>query len=70
MDLRDTAEYKEFGCKIVICPICGNETLDNFCICEHCYWEYDGTTENNEYSSANGMTVEEYKIKYKAKKLL
>ena len=32
--------------------------LDSFWICEHCEWEYDGITEEDEPSDANGnLTV-------------
>lgn len=64
MDIRDTEEYKTHNFSIVTCPICGNETLDSHYICPHCNWEYDGTVEDDEYSSANGDTVKEYKIKF------
>ena len=59
MEIRDTEEYKTYGFGIVTCPICGNETLDNYYICPHCNWEYDGKTEDDEYSSANGDTVKD-----------
>lgn len=40
MDIRETVEFKELGYSIVICPICGEETLDNYWICEKCGNEY------------------------------
>ena len=40
MDIRETIEFKEFGYKVVTCPVCGNETLDNYYICPHCGNEY------------------------------
>lgn len=49
--------YKE-----VVCPICGHKTYNNFWICDHCNWEYDGTTEG--YSAANDAYLEEYKDDY------
>lgn len=58
-DLRKTAEYTECGFQIVKCPVCGSDTLDNFYICPHCGWEYDGTR-GGEYSSANKCTADEY----------
>lgn len=64
MNIRDTVKYKELGYEIVSCLVCGNETLDFYWICEHCDWEYDGTTDENDFSDANGMTVKEYRQKY------
>lgn len=56
-DLRSTPEYRELGYQIVKCPVCGEETLDHYFICPTCGWEYDGTTEENEYSSCNRTTI-------------
>lgn len=70
MDIRNTKEYKSGNFHIVTCPICKNETLDMHFICEHCGWEYDYTSDENEESSANGMTIREYRaayLKYPAK---
>ena len=64
MNLRDTAEYKEHGFKIVTCPICGNETLDMYWVCEHCGWEYDYTKDENKESIANGMSIKKYRAAY------
>lgn len=61
VDLRATQEYLEMGFKIVNCPVCGKETLDDYFICPTCGWEYDGTVEENEYSSCNKTTVAEYR---------
>lgn len=60
-DLRATKEYLELGFKIVNCPVCGKETLDDYFICPNCGWEYDGTTEEEVYSSCNRATVAEYR---------
>ena len=60
-DLRATREHLELGYKIVNCPVCGKETLDSHWICGHCGWEYDGITEENEYSSCNKATVADYR---------
>ena len=60
LDLRTTEEYRELGFKIVLCPVCGKETLDSYWICRHCGWEYDGTIEENEYSSCNKATIADY----------
>ena len=68
MDIRETKEYKEFGFKVVDCPVCGGETLDSYYICPTCGWEYDGRTEDGDFSSANGTTVGEYREKYLASK--
>jgi hypothetical protein len=63
-DLRATQEYQELGFKIVKCPVCGKETLDDYFICPTCGWEYDGITEENEYSSCNKATVADYRKKH------
>lgn len=60
-DLRATQEYREMGFKIIKCPVCGKETLDDYFICPYCGWEYDGTTEEDVYSSCNQATVAEYR---------
>jgi hypothetical protein len=60
-DPRTTEEYREFGYKIVNCPVCGKETLDDYFICPNCGWEYDGTTDENEYSSCNKATIADYR---------
>ena len=65
IDIRKTKEFLEYGFKIVYCPICKNETLDDFFICQNCGWEYDGTTEDHDYSSANKSMVSEYRAQYK-----
>lgn len=54
-------EQSKLGSKVVICPICGNETFDDYFICPTCKWEYD---ESTEYSSVNKMTLKEYKENY------
>ena len=62
MDIRNTREFQEFGFNVVICPVCGKETLDNHFICPHCGWEHDSTVESLEqFSSANQSTIKEYK---------
>lgn len=63
INLRETIEYKEYDYKIVTCPICGKETLNNYWICENCGWEYDGNIFDDEYSYANNSTVKEFKNK-------
>lgn len=64
MNIRDTVEYKSGDFHIVTCPICGNETLDMYWICECCGWEYDYTADEDEKSSSNGMTIREYRAEY------
>ena len=49
---------------VIVCPICNHKTLDNYDICRHCGWEYDGFPEDH-YSAANGATLVEYREQYK-----
>ena len=60
-DPRKTQEYLELGFRIVTCPVCGKETLNDYFICPGCGWEYDGTTEEDVYSSCNEATVADYR---------
>ena len=60
-DPRTTRECRELGFKIVICPVCGKETLDDYFICPSCGWEYDGNAEENKYSSCNKATAADYR---------
>lgn len=64
---RDTVEYQKYNFPIVTCPVCGSETLGMYWICDRCGWEQDGTEEDGEFSDANGMTLEEYKQKWRKK---
>lgn len=68
MNIRDTDEFKEYGYKIVTCPVCGCETLDHYWICENCGWEYDYVTDGDGFSNANGMTLKEYRQAFRRKK--
>lgn len=61
MNIRDTEEFKSGLFKIVICPICGEETLDMYWICENCFWEYDGSYNDDDYSYSNDSTVSDYR---------
>ena len=61
LDLHRMQEFLELGYKIVNCPVCGKETLDDYFICPTCGWEYDGTVEENEYSSCNKATIADYR---------
>lgn len=67
MNIRDTIEYNEMGYRIVRCPVCNHETLDNHWVCENCGWEYDGLHESTEFSTTNRMTLSEAIIKYNQK---
>ena len=60
MDIRKTREFLEFGFKVVTCPVCGNETLDNHFICPHCGWEHDGTSKD-QFSTANQSSADNFK---------
>jgi hypothetical protein len=60
-DPHATEEYRKLGFKIVTCPVCGKETLDDYFICPNCGWEYDGITDENAYSSCYKATVAEYR---------
>lgn len=48
---------------VILCPVCRNKTLDNYDICTHCGWEYDGFSENH-YSAANGATLAVYREEF------
>lgn len=50
----------------IICPVCGEKTLDNHWVCPTCLWEYDGLPEDHP-SAANGMTMREYRKAYEQK---
>ena len=59
---EEIQSLKAVGAKEVICPICKNETLDNWTICPHCMWEYDGS---RGYSPANGCRKWWYRLRYR-----
>ena len=67
MDIRETDEFKSGDFHIVTCPVCRNETLDNYWICAHCGWEYDGTHDEDARSAANGMSIRQYRAIYPEK---
>ena len=48
---------------VILCPVCSRKTLDNYSICRHCGWEYDGFGAEH-FSAANGATLEEYRRAY------
>ncbi len=56
-------EHLAAGYKITVCPVCSNETLDDYFICPTCGWEYDAFPEDH-YSAANGATLREYRERY------
>ena len=62
MNIRESKEYLEFGYKIVKCPVCGEETLDNHFICPNCDWEYDGVESG--WSDANDCLIEDAQNSY------
>lgn len=71
IDVMTRAEIDEclrYEYHITTCPCCGNETFDMYFICPHCGWEYDGTQNNHEYSSANKSTLLEYRLRFNAKR--
>lgn len=49
---------------VIRCPVCNCKTLDNYDICRHCGWEYDGFPEDH-YSAANGATLAEYRENFR-----
>ena len=50
--------------KVILCPVCGHKTLDNYDICRRCGWEYDGASPER-YSTANGTTLAAYREEYR-----
>ena len=48
---------------VIVCPVCNRKALDNYEICCHCGWEYDGLPED-QFSAANGATLIEYREEY------
>ena len=64
MDLRDKYGLNKNLYSEVICPVCGQITLDTYWICENCFWECDDPNiSDSEESGPNGCTVLEYKEK-------
>ena len=65
MKLTETIELKSGDFSIVKCPICGEETLDNYFICQNCGWEYDDDAKDDKsYSHCNHSTVKDYREKF------
>lgn len=61
LDPQVINEQLASGYRITICPVCGNETFDDYSICPHCGWEQDGTVDADMYSSANKSSINDYK---------
>lgn len=55
----------KYDYKIVVCPICNRYMLDSYTICSGCNWEYEELLDENEESSANHMSINEYRKMYK-----
>lgn len=49
---------------VILCPVCRHKTLDNYDVCRHCGWEYDGFSEDH-YSAANGASLRQYRAEYR-----
>ena len=67
MDIIGEDEYQmciELGRQIIQCPICGNDTFNDWFICPHCSWQAEILRFEDEYSPANKSTIEEYRKKY------
>ncbi|WP_051311453.1 CPCC family cysteine-rich protein [Zooshikella ganghwensis] len=76
-------KYKRIQCKVdgrverlEPCPCCKLKTLrelydakegTGYCICPHCGWEDDGTTDISKISSANRGSINEYREKLNKK---
>ena len=56
LDVKDTVDIP-----VVPCPACGGEVQALHGICPRCGWEYDGVTEDDEFSSANNTTLDAYR---------
>lgn len=60
LDENVIQEHIKQGHNLITCPCCNNETFDDYFICPHCGWEYDGTVEVDVYSSTNKSTIKSY----------
>ena len=64
IDIIGEDEYQmclDLGRRIINCPICGNETFNDWFICPHCNWQAEILHFEDEYSPANKSTIEEYR---------
>jgi mRNA interferase MazF len=67
MDIIGMDEHQmciDLGRQIINCPICGNETFNDWFICPYCNWQAEILHFEDEYSPANKSTIEEYRKKY------
>ena len=48
-------------------PGCGEDAIPEDWTCDRCDWQYDGTSEDSTFSELNGMTLGEYKQKWRKK---
>ena len=63
LDSSVVEEHVKMGYKLISCPVCKNETFDDYFICPHCGWEYDGIEDLNIPSSVNRCeTINQYRI--------
>lgn len=51
--------------RIVRCPICGKYTLNSYHICENCGWEHEPMKNDYIESSANHMSIYEYRKRFR-----
>lgn len=56
-------EHLSAGYRITVCPVCQNETFDNYFVCPTCEWEYDDSSEDH-YSACNGESLKDYRGRY------
>ena len=61
LDRNVIQEHLDSGYRLTVCPVCGNETFDDYFVCPHCGWENDGTKDVDEFSSANNSTIKNYR---------
>lgn len=61
LDKFIVSEHLEKGYKKITCPVCLNETFDDYFICPHCGWEYDNIIDENMYSTTNKSTIKDFK---------
>lgn len=61
--LPDVGTHYDEWYTVILCPVCGHKTLDNYDICTHCGWEYDDLPEDH-YSTCNRATLRDYRAQY------
>ena len=62
--------HEIMGYNKIICPVCGNETFDDYFICPHCNWEADFLMSDTEYSPANRSTIKKARRRYNRRKCI